>query len=149
MIRIYICPVIGTGTKQDPYRSKAATFGYQYANFIPSNPDGSPRSSWSLAAVVSDDFAAIEADATCDDLFAGDLPAAVNTRPELRTFLRTRSVSDVPTSRRNAILAVLDKYVVDRSDLTGATPLWRVVQRVASTLFRTTANEFDLDFPAF
>jgi hypothetical protein len=149
MIRVYICPVIGSGVKGDSYRSKAATFGYEYANFIPSNLDGTPKFSWALAVVRSADFTAIEADATCDDLFGGDLPANVDTRPELRALLKNRTVADVPLARRNAIIAVLDKYAVDRTDFTGQTPLWRVFQRVVSTLFSTTANEIDPEFPGF
>jgi hypothetical protein len=93
MIRVYICPVIGSGVKGDSYRSKAATFGYEYANFIPSNLDGTPKFSWALAVVRSADFTAIEADATCDDLFGGDLPANVDTRPELRALLKNRTVA--------------------------------------------------------
>lgn len=150
MIRVYICPVIGSGTKQDPYVSKARTFGYQFANFIPSNPDGTPRFTWSLAALNSSDWTAIEADAACDDLFAGDLPANIDTRAELRALLKSRAVIDVPLARRNAIIAVLDKYGVDHSDFTGATPLWRVFQRVVSTLFGTSLYELaDSEFPAF
>jgi hypothetical protein len=149
VIRVYICPVIGAGTKQDPYRSRGADFGYQYASFIPSKADGSPAFTWALTVVVGADFAAIDADASCDDLFGGDLPAGVNTRDELRAFLRANTVADVPLARRNAITAVLDKYGVDRTDFTGATPLWRVLQRVVSTLFGARAREVDDGFPVF
>jgi hypothetical protein len=88
VVRVYICPVIGSGTKLDPYRSKAQDFGYQYASFMRSNPDGSSAIAWTLTVAASQDFTAIDADATCDDVFAGDLPANVNTRPELLAFLR-------------------------------------------------------------
>lgn len=148
MIRAYICPVIGTGTKQDLYRSKGMDFGYQCANFIPSLT-GAPSSTWALAAVRAADFTAIDADTTCDDLFQGDLPANVNTRDDLAAYLRSRTISDVPLARRTAITAVLDKYAVDRTDFTGQTPLWRVLQRVVSTLFGTKLNEIDQDFPGF
>jgi hypothetical protein len=107
VVRVYICPVIGSGTKADPYRSKAQTFGYQYASFMRSNPDGSSAIAWTLTVAASQDFTAIDADATCDDVFAGDLPANVNTRPELLAFLRNRTVGDIPATRRSAVLAVL------------------------------------------
>lgn len=149
MIRAYLCPVSGDGTKQTPYCSKARSFGYQYANFIPSNAGGSPKFTWALAAVNSDDFTEIDADVTCDDLFGGDLPANIDTRAELRALLKTRTVLDVPVARRNAIIAVLDKYGIDRTDFTGQTLLWRVLQRVVSTLFGTTLNELNNEFPSF
>lgn len=149
MIRAYICPVVGTGVKSDPYRSKAADFDYRYANFIPSLQDGTPKFTWTLAAVNSGDFAAIDADTTCDDLFGGDLPANIDTRAELRNLLRTRTVADVPLARRNAIIAVLDKYSVDRTDFTGSTFLWKVFQRVVTTLFADRVYEANNEFPSF
>jgi hypothetical protein len=133
-IRVYICPWVGTGTRQDPFRSKASEFGYAVSTFFPSGSDGTPASPWVLSVVRSEEFSAIEADATCDDLFAGDLPQAISTREELLAFLRSRTLSDVPTARRNAIIAVLDEYGVVRSDLVGTTTVWRLMQRVASTL---------------
>lgn len=135
MIRVYICPVIGTGTRQDPFRSKASQYGYQASSFLPSAADGTPAAPWTVTFVRADDFTAIEADATCDDLFAGDLPASVVTREDLLAFLRGRTLSQVPTNRRNAIIAVLDKYGVVRTDLTGTVTVWRLLRRVASTLF--------------
>lgn len=149
MIRAYICPVVGSGTKQDPYCSKARSFGYQFANYIPSKPDGSPLFTWSLAVLNSSDFTAIDADASCDDLFGGDLPANIDSRAELRNMLKTTTVLDVPVARRNAITAVLDKYGVDRTDFTGQTLLWRVLQRVVGTLFGTKLNELNDEFPSF
>jgi hypothetical protein len=148
MIRVYICPVIGAGTKLDPYRSKAQDFGYQHASFMRSNPDGSSAIAWALTVVASQDFTAIDADATCDDVFAGDLPATINTRPELLAFLRGRTVGDIPTARRASVLAVLDKYQVVRTDLGLTTPLWRLMQRIVSTSYGTTANEADSNFAA-
>jgi hypothetical protein len=148
VVRVYICPVIGSGTKADPYRSKAQTFGYQYASFMRSNPDGSSAIAWTLTVAASQDFTAIDADATCDDVFAGDLPANVNTRPELLAFLRNRTVGDIPATRRSAVLAVLDKYQVVRSDFGLTTPLWRLMQRIVSTSYGTTAGESDGNFAA-
>lgn len=139
-IRIYICPWVGSGTKADPYRSKAVDYGYDTSSFFPSKLDGSPASTWVLSAIRAEDFSAIEGDATCDDLFAGDLPSTVTSRENLVNLLRARNVGDVPVARRNAITAVLDKYGVPRSDFTLTTPLWKVMQRVASTLFEKDDN---------
>ena len=139
MLRVYISPVVGSGTRQDPYRAKAldmaAAVGGHGSSFFPSSSDGTPASTWVLCAVRADDFSTLDADATLDDLFGGDLPASVQTREDLLALLRGRTVSDVPVARRNKITAVLDKYGVRRDDFVGSTPLWKVMQRVASTLF--------------
>lgn len=142
MIRVYICPVIGTGVKGDPYRSKAHDFGFTHvASFIPSNADGTPASAWALSAIVASDFTAIDADTTCDDLFGGNLPSTLQTKADILAYLRANTVGSVPVTRRKAIQAVLDKYGVVRSDFTNATILWKVMQRVASTLFGKDFNE--------
>lgn len=150
MVRAFICPVVGTGAKGDAYRSKVADYGYPCASFIPSSaPNGSPASPWALTVLLGSDFTPLEADATCDDLFAGALPASINTRGEVRDYLRATTVGDVPLARRTAITAVLDKYAIPRDDFTAGTPLWRVLQRVVSTLYRAAARERDDSFPAF
>jgi hypothetical protein len=97
---------------------------------------------------ASQDFTAIDADATCDDVFAGDLPANINTRSDLLAFLRGRTVGDIPVARRSAVLAVLDKYQVVRTDFGLTTPLWRLMQRIVSTSYGTTAGEADSNFAA-
>jgi hypothetical protein len=151
-LRVYLCPVIGTGTRQDPYRSKA--FAYygginpgQVTVFHPSKSrgDGSPASTWVISIIRANSFTSIAADATCDDLFAGDLPGTVVDQPTFVAFLAARTVADVPLARRNAITAVLDKYGVNRTDIVGTTPLIKVFQRVASALLEKDDN-FGLAF---
>lgn len=140
-IRVYICPWIGTGSREDPYRSKAYLYHDNLSSFLPSRlSDGAPASPWVVSFIRDDDFTEIDADATCDDLFAGDLPANVTTREELLAFLRARTIGDVPVGRRAAVQAVLDKYGIVRSDFTLSTPLWRLMRRVASTLFEQDDN---------
>lgn len=141
-LRIYICPWVGSGTKGDPYRSKAADLmpGAPMSSFFPSKLDGTPASPWVVSFIRASDFTAIDSDSTCDDLFAGDLPQTVIDRDSFLAFVRGRTIGDVPTARRNQITAVLDKYGIVRSDFTTATPLWRVMRRVASTLFEQDDN---------
>lgn len=139
-IRVYICPWDGTGTKADPYRSRALTLGYNASTFFPGTEDGRPASTWVLSMVRANDFTTLDADLSCDDLFAGDMPGTVQTRNDVLTLLRGRTVSQVPLARRNAIIAILDKYGVVRTDIVGTTPLWKVMQRVASTLFEKDDN---------
>jgi hypothetical protein len=139
-VRVWAGPWIGTGTTADPYRPKAAQYCTAQASFFPSNSDGTPASSWVLTMGRAVDWTAAEADVELIDLFAGDLPQAADTPAELKAFLRTRTVGDVPVPRRSAIQANLDSLGVVRADFTLATPLWKVFQRVASTLFEKGFN---------
>lgn len=123
------------------YVSKAAQYCTGgWVNFFPSNADGTPASTWVLTMGRAVDWTPAEADAEMIDLFGGDLPASANTPDELRAFLRSRTVGDVPLVRRQAIQANLDSLGVVRSDFTLSTPLWKVFQRVCSTLFEKDAN---------
>ena len=140
-VRVWAGPWVledrGTGLV---YYSKASQYCSGYANFFPSNEDGTPASSWVLTMGRAADWTAAEADAELIDLFAGDLPASANTPTELRTFLRTRTVGDVPVARRQAIQANLDALGVVSTDFTASTLLWKVFQRVTSTLFEKDFN---------
>lgn len=140
-LRVYICPIIGSGTRQDIYRSKAWDVpGAQSSSFLPSKLDGTPASPWVISIVRANDFSAFAADPSFDDLFGGDLPASVQTRDDLITLLRSKTVGDVPLARRNAITAVLDKYGVPRTDFNLTTPLWKVMQRAVSALSEKDDN---------
>jgi hypothetical protein len=138
-VRVWAGPWV-LGGVPPAYDAKAAQYCAQYVNFFPSNTDGSPASSWVLTAGRAADWTAAEADVDLIDIFAGDLPASVNTPAELRNYLRTRTIAQVPLARRNAITANLDTLGVIRTDFVGTTPLWKVFQRVASTLFERDAN---------
>jgi hypothetical protein len=138
-VRVWISPPIFVAERQR-YESTAQQYCSQFANFFPSKADGTPASAWVLTIGRSTDWTAAEADSELSDLFGGDLPSGINSPSDLKTLLRTRTISDVPLARRNAITAVLDEYGVPRADFTGATPLWKVFQRVSSTLFEKDAN---------
>lgn len=133
-IRGYICPIIGTGTRFDPYRPRTRNYFENCSMLVSMGADGQPNTTWVVSFVKGEDFTFIDADPLCEDLFAGDLPANLETKADVVQFLRTRTLSDVPTNRRNAMIALLDKYGVIRTDLVGTTPVWKMVQRVASTL---------------
>jgi hypothetical protein len=108
--------------------------GVVVSNFIPI-VNGTPASPWTLTVVYgTNDFSALDADPSCDDLFGGNIPATIQSRDDLLAYLRANTVADVPLARRQAIQAVLTKYGVVQSDFVGTTPLWRVFRRVASTL---------------
>jgi hypothetical protein len=111
-----------------------------FSNFFPSNLDGSPASTWVITAGRAQDWTAAIADASLTDIFAGDLPGTINSRDDLIAFLRGRTVGDVPLARRQAIQANLDSLGVARADFTLTTPLWKVFQRIISTLFEKDGN---------
>lgn len=145
-IRVYAGPWVNIGVPPEPptYVSKLensfAPPVIAAVNYFPSRLDGSPASSWIISFARSDDWTVIEADAEMIDLFAGDLPSAIENRADFLAFLRGRTVSDVPVARRNVITANLDALGVVRADFTGSTKLWKVFQRVVSTLFEKDDN---------
>lgn len=141
-IRVWAGPWILTSMSGSPlYVAKAQQYCTGgFVNFFPSNADGTPASAWVLTLGRASGWTTAMLDSELIDLFAGDLPSAIDTPEELRSFLRTRTVGDVPTARRNLIQAALDNLGVVRSDFTLSTPLWRVLQRVSSTLFEKDAN---------
>lgn len=142
-LRVYVCPWVGTGTRVDPYRSKAVDTmaGLEVSSFFPSSAGGRPASAWVLSMIHAADFTAMDADTTCDDLFGGNLPGTITGPADLITYLKSTTIGQVPVTRRKQIQAVLDKYGVVRSDFTNATILWKVMQRVAATLFTKDGNE--------
>src|SRR5512146_2878506 len=139
-LRVYACPIIGTGIQGDPYRSKMSLYSTKYATIFPSNVDGTPASTWVLTIARLDDWSAVEADATMINIFGVDLPDTLQSRDDLRTWLRGRTIGDIPTARRNAIQTRLDNLGVYRGDFTLATPLWKVFQRVFASTLEKDAN---------
>ena len=74
-VRVYLCPVVGSGTRHDPYRSKANDYDYNPSStLLPFSSDGTPADSEVVTVVYSNDFSAIDADAECVDLFDGAVP---------------------------------------------------------------------------
>ena len=62
-IRVYLSPIVGTGTAGDPYRPKVANYGLPWVAVIAGQPDGRPKFAWSLVLVNASDFTALNADA--------------------------------------------------------------------------------------
>lgn len=61
-LRYYICPVVGTGTRADPYRTGASLHDVASASVIPSRADGAPAFPWCLTLVDAADHAPLLAD---------------------------------------------------------------------------------------
>lgn len=61
--RWIISPVLGSGKKGDPYRSKLRDLGIDHVATIPSDQNGAPVNAWCVCLVQASDFAKIDADA--------------------------------------------------------------------------------------
>lgn len=140
-LRIFSSPpvssIINGATVYDALASKYCNGN---VNFFPSTLSGSPASSWVITIGKNMDWTAARADPQVVDLFGGDLPENIHTKADLLTFLRTRTIGDVPAARRATIQSNLDTLGVSRADFTLTTPLWRVMQRVLSTLHEKDDN---------
>jgi hypothetical protein len=137
-VRVWAAPPITVNGNHLSKAEQYCTGGC--VNFFPSNPDGTPASTWVITIGRAANWTAASTDTALVDLFAGDLPDTINTPSDLRALLRTRTVGDVLPARRQAIQAQLDTLAVPRADFTLTTPLWKVFQRVVSTLFEKDAN---------
>jgi hypothetical protein len=99
MTRYYVCPVVGTGTRQDPYRPKAADYSVAYTCVLRAAPDGRPAQLWSLCLVDTSDHTALLADPT---LYAMDTDLQAAPTETTLTTLTTMTGVDltgVPTWR--------------------------------------------------
>lgn len=61
--RYYVCPVVGDGTKANPYRPVVADHGVSYVSVIQSTVGGKPSKLWAVCRVDADDHAKLLADA--------------------------------------------------------------------------------------
>lgn len=127
----------GNGTIYDAYAAKYCT---GKVNFFPSKADGTPAATWVITIGKNTDWSAAEADPAVTDIFAGDLPGSVVDRDSLISFLKTRTISNVPLAKRNIITSNLDTLGVNRADFVGATKLWKVFQRIISSLSEKDDN---------
>lgn len=140
-IRVWVSPpVLVNNGAFNEWQSTAQKYCAGFNNFFPSNADGSPASAWIITVGRAADWTAASADTALVDLFGGDLPSTIDTIAGLTALLRTRTVADVPLARRTAIINALDSIGVVHSDFTGTTPLWKVFQRVISTLAEKDSN---------
>lgn len=69
--RFYLCPIIGAGTEDDPYRPKVAEYPVSWTAQIVSGADGRPAQAMVIAEVETDDHSALLADADLTDVTVG------------------------------------------------------------------------------
>lgn len=68
--RFYLCPIIGIGTEEDPFRPKVANYAVQWSCPIASGEDGRPLQMMTIAEVVADDHTALLGDPELTDVTA-------------------------------------------------------------------------------
>lgn len=64
--RIYLSPLVGDGTANNPYRPKIADMGVPWVGVLASNANGSPKFNWAIVLVSADDLTSLDGDATLD-----------------------------------------------------------------------------------
>ena len=122
--RYYICPIVGTGTDTDLIRAKII-------DHRPKNTSAAiGGKTWALVRVDTDDYTAIDADADCIDVLEKITDIAGITKSEIVTWLKARTVADVPAAMRNRINNRLTAIGVSATGITLSTPLWEVLVRV-------------------
>jgi hypothetical protein len=127
--RFYLCPIIGTGVGVDGYRPKLYGLA-DLASMIPSNPDGSHKFNWCVALALQSVWTALDADAQLERLFGIDLPDTADTFAELKAYLQSKTVGDIPAARRPAINDKLIARGIDTSQVTLQTTWWQVLRGI-------------------
>ena len=70
MKRFYLCPVIGDGSEENPFRPAVAEYDVQWSCAIASGEDGRPLQAMCVVEVGADDHAALQADPAFTDITA-------------------------------------------------------------------------------
>lgn len=136
-LRLYLCDIVGDGlSPQTAFRT-----GLQRTAVVGTEPNirttvaGAPLFTWHLHVARATDWSAPDADATCVRLFdAADLPDTIDTFAELKAFLQSKVVGDIPLARRQALNSRLTARGIDTSQVTLATTWWQVLRGVVKQL---------------
>jgi hypothetical protein len=95
----YITPIIGAGTRADPFRTRIAQYGVSQVTVIPTGSDGHPLFTWALVYVATGQVTtAIDADATIDKLPITSLDVTLGslTQQQRNTFQQLGTKYSVP-----------------------------------------------------
>jgi hypothetical protein len=113
--RYYVCPIIGDGSKSNPYRAAVADHGVSYVSVIQSVAAGTPSKSWTVCRVDADDHATLLADARLKVLpNDGEWTDAVRTTLSAMTSITLNSTDttrDVITKLGQAHVPTFDPAV--------------------------------------
>lgn len=125
-LRLYFAPIVGDGlSEQTAFRTKVPG---TVSSVIPSRADGRPVFSFALTMARAADWTAYDADPTLDRLFGIDLPDSIETFADLKAYLQSKTVGDIPLARRTALNTRLTSRGFDTSQVTLATTWWRVLK---------------------
>ena len=119
MKRYYLSPIIGDGTRENPFRAKLRDLAVNHVAVIPTGVDGRPLFAWCLTLAAATDHAPVLADPTIDTLPDLSLDARLNT---------------LTLVERQALWIKLDSRTIDRSDL-GTNSTYRdIIRRIGRHL---------------
>ena len=140
MIRLYFSPIIGDGSPLDPYRAKVSG-----SMIIRTHPQGhidygKPVESWALVLSNQPDYTTEDADTDNDRVFGIDLPDTITTKAELRAYLQSRTIGEIPTARRTALQTKLANRGVDLTGINLQSTWWDVLKRIRRRLDAALEN---------
>lgn len=104
MKRYLLCPVIGDGSIESPYRPKMPR-GVSYTCIIPSNADGSPRFPWCLVHASADDLSDVTKDADLEPLPNVGIDSRLSLTASQKNALASRLTARGISAEQAAVLA--------------------------------------------
>jgi hypothetical protein len=133
MRRYLLSPVVGSGTRADPYRAKVrdllAGQNAGVVSLIPTGPDGKPIARWCLCLVDAPNLTAVLAD------------AAVGALPDFPLDVKVNAMA---LQTRLALTAVLAAFQVDTGIVVRADAFRNVVRAIGQALDPSfDENNFD------
>ena len=130
-IRIYVCPIAGDGlTVETAWRAKVSSLVDAHTAVIPNNADGTPKYNFALVVARAANWTNADADSTCARMFGIDLPDTVNTWADMKAFLQSKTVGDIPAARRQQLNTLLTNHGFDTSQVTLSTTWWQVLRGI-------------------
>lgn len=134
-LRLYLCPVIFDAVMSSQFPALDGTVDGWTAK-IPCDPQtGLAKFSWCLLIARATDWTAADAVAGAMKLFdSQDLPDSINTFSEFRAFLQSKTVGDIPATRRQALNTKLTARGIDTSPITLQWTWARVLKYICAHL---------------
>lgn len=87
---------------------------------------------WCLTLGFANDWTAADADLEIEWLFT--VPAGVDSKDDLKAWLRSVTIGDMTTVQRNRVSAIFDNHAIVRADFTLQTTAFQIVGRILATL---------------
>lgn len=134
-LRLYLCPIVFDAQTSSQFPELDGKVDDWTAK-IPCDPQtGLAKFAWCLLVARSADWTAADAVAGAVKLFdSQDLPDSINTFPELKAFLQSKTVGDIPTARRQALNTRLTARGIDTSPITLSWTWARVLKYICTHL---------------